>query len=163
MGTAIDTKYASRRALRFTSIDDLLAEVARIEAADGSGALQRSGNWTAGQNFGHLASWINYAYEGYPFQSPPWFVRFMLRMMKGRYLRKGMPQGVRIPGAAEGTWGTEPLTTAEGAQRLRAALQRLRSEPARHPSPAFGPMSHEDRIALNLRHAELHLGFLRYS
>ncbi len=32
-------------------------------------------------------------------------------------------------------------------------------EPCTHDSPAFGALSHEDRIRLNLRHAELHLGY----
>jgi hypothetical protein len=74
-----------------------------------------------------------------------------------------MPAGVRIPGTKDGTFGTEPLSTSEGADRLRRAFQRLLSdEPARYDSPAFGPMSHADRIQLNLRHAELHLSFLRY-
>jgi hypothetical protein len=68
-----------------------------------------------------------------------------------------------IPKVDNGTPGTESLSTAEGSQRLRAALQRLESdEPAAHDTPAFGPMSHADRIQLNFRHAELHLSFLRY-
>ena len=56
----------------------------------------------------------------------------------------------------------EPLTTQEGDARLRAALKRMQIEPARYESPAFGPLSDSDRIALNLRHAELHLGYLKY-
>lgn len=81
----------------------------------------------------------------------------------GWFLRRGMPSGQRIPGVAGGTYGTELFTTAEGADRLRRALQRLTSnEPAKFDSPALGPMSHADRIRLNLRHAELHLGFLVY-
>lgn len=158
--TAVDTATIERRPLRFETIDDLLAEVGRIVAADRAGTLRRTGNWTAGQVFGHLAAWIDYAYEGYPMRVP-WFIRFLIRRKLRKYLRDGMPAGVRIPNVAAGTFATDLLPTDEGAERLRRALARLGSrEPAVHESPAFGPLSHEDRIALNLRHAELHLGFL---
>ncbi|MEY4567466.1 MAG: hypothetical protein RLY14_2436, partial [Planctomycetota bacterium] len=60
-------------------------------------------------------------------------------------------------------YGTEEQSISVGAKRLREALSRLkRGERCPYESPSFGPMSHEDRIALNLRHAELHLGFIRY-
>jgi hypothetical protein len=158
--TAIDTAHAERRKLRFDSVAALLAEVDRIEAADASGTLRRSGNWTAGQTFGHLAAWIDYGYDGYPMKVP-WFVRFFIRRKLPTYLRDGMRAGVRIPRTSDGTFGTERLSTEEGAKRLRAALKRLADRaPPRFESPAFGPMSFDDRVALNLRHAELHLGFL---
>lgn len=158
----IDTgKVTERRSLHFQSIDDVLAEVDRIVNADKAGTIQCKGNWTAGQVLGHLASWINYSYEGYPMKTP-WFIRVILRFMKKKYLRNGMPAGVKIPGTAEGTFGTELVTTEQGAQKLRQALQRLqRGEPSKFDSPAFGPMSLNERIALNLRHAELHLSFLQ--
>ncbi|HEY3241947.1 MAG TPA: DUF1569 domain-containing protein [Phycisphaerae bacterium] len=156
----IDTAQAERRRLRFGSIDELLAEVDRIAAADTAGTLRRTGNWTAGQTFGHLATWICYGYEGYPMRVP-WFIRPFIRRKLGSYLREGMPAGVRIPRTEAGTYGTDVLSTQEGARRLRDALTRLKKrEPCPHDSPAFGAMSYDERIALNLRHAELHLGFL---
>ena len=157
-----DTANASgRHPLRFNAIDDLLAEVDRIVAADEAGTLRQSGNWTAGQAFGHIAAWMNYAYDGYPFKVP-WFIRLILRSRVRKYLRDGLPTGVRIPKVKNGTYATQALSTEEGAAQLRQALKRLASdEPAKHDSPAFGKASDEDRIALNLRHAELHLGFLQ--
>jgi hypothetical protein len=81
--------------------------------------------------------------------------------MKGAFIHKPMRRGFRIPRTVGGTFGTEPMGTDEGAARLRSALERLRGrEPARHDSPAFGPLTDDERIALNLRHAELHLGYL---
>lgn len=160
MSDAIDTKHAQRRTLRFNSLDDLLAEVDRIVAADRAGTLRTTGNWTAGQALGHLATWINYGYEGFPMKVP-WFIRVLIKMKLKAYLRDGMPAGVHIPKVEGGTFGTEPLTIEEGARRLREAVARLRREPARFDSPAFGKLSEEDRVRLNLRHAELHLGFMQ--
>lgn len=159
----LDTAKVTRRKLRFANTDDLLAEIDRVVAADRAGTLKRLGNWTPGQIMGHIAAWINYGYDGYPLRRPPWFIRFILRRIVKKYLRDGMPAGVRIPRVENGTTGIDVLSTDEGANRLRSALQRLESnEVPAHDSPAFGPMSHPDRIQLNLRHAELHLGFLRY-
>jgi hypothetical protein len=55
------------------------------------------------------------------------------------------------------------MPTVAAANRLLAALRRLQSgEEAKFDSPGFGAMSMADRVQLNLRHAELHLGFLVY-
>ncbi|MGE0480190.1 MAG: DUF1569 domain-containing protein [Phycisphaerae bacterium] len=151
-----------RRPLRLDTLDDLLAEIDRIVVADRAGTLRTCGNWTPGQAFGHLATWINYAYEGFPIRVP-WFIRILIRRKLKSYLRDGMPTGVRLPNVAAGTYGVDVLPIDEGADRLRAAVRRLQNgEPSRHDSPAFGPLSLEDRIALNLRHAELHLSHLLY-
>lgn len=154
---------ATRRELQFYTIDEVLAEVARIEEAEQAGTLQCLGNWSPGQIFGHLAAWIDYAYEGYPMRSPPWLVRYVIARRLRRVLRRGMPTGVRIPAVAGGTYGTELYSTPEGAMRLRRALSRLQSgEEPRYDHPVLGPVSYEDHVQLNLRHAELHLSFLRY-
>lgn len=157
----VNTKTAEFRKLRFESIDDCLTEISRIQAAHQAGTLRSTGNWTPGQTLAHVAAWIEYAYEGFPMKGPPFFLRWILRLRLPSMLRNGMPRGVRIPGVPQGTFGMDDLNVPQAVDRLIAALQRLASEePARFESPAFGPMSHADRIRLNLRHAELHLGFL---
>ena len=154
---------ADYRQLRFQSVDDCIAEVQRIRAADEKGSLRALGNWTPGQILTHVAAWIEYAYVGYPIHPPPLFVRWILRLRLRHTLTTGMPRGVRIPGLKEGTVGMEDVATSLAAERLLSALQRLRDEEqATFDSPAFGAMSHDDRIQLNLRHAELHLSLLDY-
>jgi hypothetical protein len=107
-----------------------------------------------------VAAWIDYGYDGYPVKTP-WFIRMILKRRLSKYLRDGLPCGVRMPGSEAGTYGTDVLSTEEGARRLRRSLARLAAgESARFDSPGFGAMSHEQRIQLNLRHAELHLSFL---
>lgn len=158
----VDPRKAERRTLHFGSLDQMLAEVDCIVAAERAGSLRRTGNWTTGQTFGHIAAWIEYAYVGYPPEMRvPWIVRVVARLMKRGILRRPMRGGFRLPGAAKGTFGTEEMSTDEGARRLRDATARLkRREPAAHHSPALGPLTDEERTQLNLRHAELHLGYL---
>jgi hypothetical protein len=157
----VDTRSVQRRALGFRTLDDLEAELSRIEAAERSGDLRTLGNWTPGQIFGHLATWVGFTYEGNPLR-PPLLIRMVLRGRKGRYIGEGMPAGVRIPRVPGGTLGTDPLPFDEGLVRYRTRLEQLRREPPTRPNVIFGAMTHEEWIGLHLRHAELHLGFLAY-
>ncbi len=164
MSDQVDTRsVAGHRTLRFQSISEVLAEIDRIVQAEERGQLRSLGNWTAGQVMSHVAAWIEYGYEGFPLEPPPWFIRWILRWQLKKYLRDGMARGMRIPKVEQGTYGIDEAPTFEAAERLKAAFRRLESgEPAKFDSPAFGEMSHESRVQLNLRHAELHLGFLSY-
>ena len=151
------------RKLRFESVDDVLAEVNRIVEAGRSGKLRATGQWTPGQVFAHLAAWIEYAYDGFPMKPAPAFLRWILKLGLNRMLNKGLRRGVRIPGVKAGTFGQDDMPLEDAARRLQAALKRLATDPdAPYPSPAFGALSHQDRIKLNLRHAENHLGNLVY-
>ncbi|HBJ33487.1 MAG TPA: hypothetical protein DDZ51_01760 [Planctomycetaceae bacterium] len=156
----VNTRNVERRKLRFETIDALLADLDTIEAADARGAIATTGNWTVGQILSHLAAWIEYGYNGFPISKPLLPIRWILRLMLPGMLRSGMRGGVNIPGVKGGTTGADDVSIEEGLKRYRAALARLKTEPAKFPSPAFGPMSEEDRIRLQLRHAELHLGFI---
>jgi hypothetical protein len=155
----VDTrKVPGRRLLRFESIDQVLIDVDRLAAAERAGKLRRLGNWTLGQALGHLASWAEYGYTGAPLKTP-FFIRWVLRMRKQKFLYGPMRSGVRIPGVEGGTLATDPVPLDEALDRYRRVLTRLKAEPPTAPSPIFGPLTHEEGIALTLRHAELHLGF----
>lgn len=158
----INTRKAERRALHFNSVDEVLKEVDRVVAADRAGKLRCTGNWTAGQTFGHLATWIEFNYQGFPPEAhPPWPVRVIAKVLRKRILYKPMMAGMKIGRIPGGTLGLESISTDEGARRLREALGRLkRHEEPKFESPAFGPMTEDERLALNYRHAELHLGFM---
>ena len=158
------TKVTERRKLQFGTIDDCLQELGRIEQAERQGNLKTLGNWTAGQNLSHVAAWIEYGWEGYPMAEPPAEVGVAMRAMLGGILENGMDAGMMLPEVEGGTFGAEEMETLAAVDRFRTALNRLKSgEAATHNSPAFGEMSHEQRVKLNLRHAELHLGFLDVS
>lgn len=157
----IDTKKVKgRRSLRLESLDAALAEAERLSQIESQGKLVARGNWTLGQAVGHIAYWAERPYEGFPTLRPmPWPMRMLLKLMKGRMLNKGMPVGVKIPGVPDGTLGIDPMPTGAAIARLRDAFTRLSIESPTTPSPLFGRMTHDEWIALNLRHSELHLSF----
>ncbi|MEM9412635.1 MAG: DUF1569 domain-containing protein [Planctomycetota bacterium] len=159
----VDTKNANYRKLRFETVADCMAELDRIDSAHNAGTLTTSGNWTAGQILAHLSAWIEYGYDGFPMKPPPFFVKWILKIMLKRMLAKGeMPSGSSIPGVEGGTFGQEEMETPAAIERYRAALLRMQSEPAIYDSPGFGKVSDEVRIKANLLHAQLHLGFISY-
>jgi hypothetical protein len=149
-----------RRKLHFDKIDEALAEADRLASAEREGRVVRAGNWSLGQALGHLATWANFAFEGYPAEvRAPLPVRLMLRAFRGTILNKGMMSGVRVGKVPGGTFGIDELSTVEGLNRFRSAMERLRNESPTLVNPVFGRLTHEKWIQLNLRHAELHLGF----
>jgi len=157
----VDTgKVSNRRRLRYSSIDEALGDVGALVSADRVGNLQRLGNWTLGQALGHLSTWINFGFDGYPPNlNPPFFIKWILKTRKRRYIHQGMPPGVKIPGINGGTVGTETMGTDDGVHRYRHAMERLRAGPPARPNVIFGPLTHDEWIQLHLRHAELHLSF----
>jgi len=149
-----------RRRLRFASIDDALVEANRLVAAEREDRLDCVGNWKLGQALGHLATWANFSFDGYPAEvRAPLPVRLILRMLRGTILNKGMMTGVRVGKLPGGTVGLDQMEAEEGLRRFCAAFERLRTLPPTIPNPVFGHLTHEQWIQLNLRHAELHLGF----
>lgn len=156
----VNTKTVTgRRTLRFNSVEDAVRDAEMLAAADRAGTLKPLGNWTLGQACGHVAGWINFAFDGYPPSlRPPGWVKFILKMMKNKYLN-GLPAGARIPKIEGGTLNTDVFETDEGLARFRAAMQRLAASAPSHPNPVFGLMTHDEWLRLNLRHAELHLSF----
>ncbi len=160
----IDTRTVKdRRTLRFATMDEALAEASRLAAAEEKGRLTQLGNWPLGTSLHHIAVWARYPFNGYAPEvaSPPWFVKGFARLFKKRLMTKPMPTGMRIPGIAAGTMGTEPVPTPTALAQMRAAFERLNREAPTLPNPAMGPLTHEEWKSMNLRHAEHHLGFYR--
>lgn len=153
-------KVAGRRDLHFTIAAQVLADASKLIQAEMRGKLAPLGNWTLGQAFGHIAAFINYAYDGYPpgMPSPPWIIRIILPLFKKRFLTK-LPVGMKMSKVPGGTYGIELITSGEGLEKLRAAFTRLERQPLHKPNPVFGNFTPDDWLQLHLRHAELHLSF----
>lgn len=159
METGTGQNLPQYRIVRFTSIDDLLQEADRLAAAERAGRLQCCGTWTLGQIFGHLATWCSFAFDGSPLKVP-FFIRWIMKTQKKRFIRGPMPKGVRIPRVPGGTLGAEEIPLDDGLTQLKQQFQRLASEAPARPHNIFGPLRHDEWIAMNLRHAELHLGYV---
>ncbi|MEM9658580.1 MAG: DUF1569 domain-containing protein [Planctomycetota bacterium] len=152
------------RTVSLRSLDDYSTELDRIASAAGNNTLVATGHWTPGQILGHLSSWIDYAYNGYPLKKAPRPVQWILRLGLRRILKNGMKPGIKLPGTKTGTVGDDVVPFDDAKERLLQSIGRLQSgEPAKYDSPAFGVLTDADRISLNLRHAELHLSFLDFA
>lgn len=153
----------SARELHFSGLDDVLAEMDRIAEAERQGRVKRLGNWTVGQVFGHLATWIDYSYDGFPPKlNPPWIIRFILKFQKNKFMKGPMPRGVKIPGIENGTFATEVVSLEDGVEHLRRSIERLKREKPTQKSVLFGEMTHQEWVTGTLRHAELHMSYLTY-
>ena len=149
-----------RRVLRFSTLEELRAEVTRLIDADRIGKLRSTGNWSLGQSLGHLASWIDYAFDGVPVPPPRivgWFVKILIG--KRAFIEKPMRVGLRIPRVAGGTFGIEPMSLDDGARKFTDALNRFERSVPTAPHPFFGLMTRDEWNAMQFRHAELHLSF----
>lgn len=155
----VDTKQVkNRRVLKWTTLDEVVADARHLAEMERAGRVVRLGNWTLGQAFGHLAQWITYSYEEFPF-APPWYIAIVAKLFKKVFLYGNMPVGVRFPKVEGGTYGIEVLSTEEGLAKLVAAAERLKSTVPVKPNPTFGVLTHEEWKALHVTHSRLHLSF----
>ncbi len=150
---------SARRKLHFDSLDEVVADVKTLAAADSAGRLTCCGNWTFGQILNHLATWVDYSFDGVPMKIPL-LVRWMIRPMKKRFLTKPMRPNSRIPKVAGGTLAIDVVPTTEALEHFYRSFERLAKGPPAIPHMLFGPMTHDEWIAQHLRHSELHLSFL---
>jgi hypothetical protein len=157
------TKVTGRRQVRYSSLDELLADAERLVQLEAQGEVRQLGNMALGQALGHLALWMHASIDGIPDDlRPPAAVRLLGRAFRGAILSKGLKPGFKLPpDAAKKLIPPDTITPAEGFNQLSAACARLRRETKRVPSPVFGAMSAEQWEQLHLRHAELHLSFMQ--
>ncbi len=67
----VNTKTAERRDVSFRTLEDLVADLDRVEAAHRAGTLTHTGNWTPGQVIQHCAIFMRCAMDGFPPGKPP--------------------------------------------------------------------------------------------
>ena len=149
-----------RRKLKFTSIDDITTDAGKLAQAERNKKLRQLGNWTLGQACGHIAAWIDYGFDGTPAKFS-WFVRMLAQQAKKIYpgtvepRRKASPHPGRNPRDRpldHRRWTQSPQTPPSA--RLKA------STPTRTHF-IFGRLKPDEWKNIHMRHAELHLSFLR--
>jgi hypothetical protein len=149
-------KVQNRRKLHFDTLNDIQNDVECLN----QGQIKPLGNWSGGQVLKHLTIVMNGSIDGMGFSSP-WWIRLLGRMVKRRILTKGMSAGFQFRGEMAPTLTPPPTSWEDGVQEFRQAIQRLKTEAKRLPSPFLGEMTREEWDQLHCRHAELHLSFLQ--
>ena len=154
----IDTKRVTdRRTLQFSSLDDILADAEGLAAHQ---PIRTTGNWTPAQIIGHVAVFIDWSMDGFPFAVP-----LPLRAV-GRLIRKGAqrrtpPSGIKAPRASLKYIPPADSTLEDAMRSLRGAVLRVRAgKQMTKPSPLFGKLSHEEWTRIHCRHAEMHFSFM---
>lgn len=152
------THVDGRRPLRFENWDDLLSDVRTLASGD----VETLGNWTFGQILQHLAIAYNGSIDGLELHVP-FYVKIMARLfMKNKFLNESLPAGFDITEADRPVLEpAETTTTLEAVEALEQAVTRLKNESTRVKHPVLGPLSVDDWTRFHLRHAELHLSFVR--
>ena len=152
----VDTaKVEGRRQLKFSTLDEILADVERLNQSK----LRTLGNWSAGQILAHLATTMDWCLDGAPVTAP-WYIRLFGWFVKNPFLRNPMPAGFALPEATAKYLVPAETSWEEGLRILRTSIQRLKTESQRHRSPFLGELTREQWDQLHCRHAELHLSFL---
>jgi hypothetical protein len=145
----------ARRPLHFNSIDEILAELDILKR----GPRTTTGAWSGGQNFEHLARFVDCSLDGFP-MTLPWWMRLAGRLFKKKALQGPFPAGYKNKGAAADAFHPGETNWEDGMAHYRRSLARLKSESQRHPSPLFGDLARDEWDQLHCRHAELHLSFI---
>ncbi|MCA9198826.1 MAG: DUF1569 domain-containing protein [Planctomycetales bacterium] len=151
---AVNTKAVKgRRSVRYESYGELLADAQQLAASN----VKTLGNWSLGQILKHVADSIDTSVDGAGFSLPAPVRWLMTILMKNKFLYRELPPGFNsskqfIPGET---------SVEEGIRALRQAIDRQSSEAHRARHPAFGKISKDEWTAFNLRHAEMHMSFVK--
>jgi hypothetical protein len=145
---------ATRRALRFASLDQVMPDVDRLLAGHTT-----VGRWSLGQICNHLELAIRLSMDGDPVKAP-WLVRrafgpvaFRLSLWLG-----WMPEGVQVPAVYLLRPG---LDAAHEAAALRAAIERFGSFTGRFDEhPVLGRLSPSRWERFHCMHCAHHLSFV---
>ena len=84
--------------------------------------------------------------------------------LKSKFLNKTLPAGFDIPKSAEAEARFQPnesVVVDEELEGLRRAIDRCKLESERATHPLFGQLTRDQWDKFNLRHAELHMSFVK--
>lgn len=159
----VDTKRASRREIDLRNLEDVSADLDRIQAAHDAGTLGQTGNWTPGQNMEHVAILMESAIDGFPGGPPAIFRWITTLLFKKKALKGGQPPaGFKLPKGVSFLVPGENTSFDEGMNRLRGVIARIKGgERFTHDSPVFGKLTHDQWVTIQSGHAALHLSFIK--
>lgn len=147
----------ARRQVSYESLDAVLADARRLVDAN----ARTTGQWSLGQILQHLAMALNASVDGFGF-TMPWPIRFVARnFVKKSVLANGMKPGIKLPARAAPALTPPDVDAPTAVENLARAIDHFQSATAYAPHPAFDQMTPDETKQLQLRHAELHMSFVR--
>lgn len=150
-------KVTGRRELHFRTLEEIATEVRRLAAMPAARSL---GNWSPGQICQHLAKSLDLSVDGSA-QKMPWILTKVFRLIRSRILNGPMKPGIQLPATFQSEFGPDDTVSDKiGFDQLLTAIERLKRDPHRSPSPAFGALTVDEWTKLHCRHAEMHLSFI---
>jgi hypothetical protein len=153
------TATVPRRKVHYGSYDEFLTD-ARRAVRDKAGT---TGNWSLGRILEHLAIANEKSIDGFGFQVPLPVRLIAATFIKKRVLEQGLKPGVKLPQRGAAVLVPEEIDAEAALEHLCHSVERLQSETKRSPHPFFGRMALDESNRLTLRHAELHMGFVKAS
>jgi hypothetical protein len=142
----------ARRALRFNSSDEVIADIERLRSVP----LVRAGNWSLEQACWHLNVALNYFMSPGPHpmpNAPPEARENLKRILAGGQI----PNGIRSPDQAV----PPDVCSADSVDRFIQTLRRLKTfEGPFAPHRLFGPLTLDEGRRLALIHSAHHLSYL---
>ena len=160
----VNTKDAPRRSVSFLSLDDLKADLDRLDAASAAGGLGKTGNWSPAENLDHLAKFWNCSLDGFPPGKPPLIMRVMCQLLlkkKATTLGNQSPPGFKIPKGVSHFAPSGDATYEQSAEALRTCIARVERGDSYVPaSPLFGNVTGEQWTNMHLGHCAMHMSFI---
>jgi hypothetical protein len=147
------------RQVRYNSFDEVLADAEK--AVQGKAAT--TGNWSLGKILEHLAIANEKSIDGFGFQAPLPVRMIAGTFLKKRFIKQGLKPGFQLPRRGAQVLVPEEIDANSALDHLRRSVHRLQAESKRSPHPFFGRMALDESNSLNLRHAELHMSFVKHA
>jgi Protein of unknown function (DUF1569) len=146
-----------RRPVKYTSSEELVAEAERAVQQNAA----TTGNWSLGQILEHLAIANEKSIDGFGFAVPKPIQLIAKLFIKKKVLRDGLKPGVKLPARGQKVLVPDETDPNAALDHLRQTVTRLQTETKRSPHPFFGPLTRDESNSLMLRHAELHMSFVK--
>lgn len=159
----VNTKQAPRRKTEFNSLDDIKADLDRLDAAHAAGNLGYTGNWTPGEIMDHLSKFWAYSLDGFPPGKPPLILRIVAKTVfkkKATTLGSQPPPGFPIPKGVNHFTPESGIAYEKASENLRNCIARVEKGDQHVPeSPLFGKLTNDQWINIHLGHCAMHLSF----
>jgi Protein of unknown function (DUF1569) len=150
------TATTSRRKVRYESFEQIVSEAEQAVR----NKSETTGNWSLGQILEHLAIANDKTIDGFGFQAPlP--IRMFGPFFKNRLLERGLTPGFQLSKKASTALVPGETDAQAALDHLRRSFERLQSESQRSAHPFLGAMTRDESNRLCLRHAELHMSFVK--